>query len=96
MDPYGFRLSTIGASQYPLTFLEAVDVVASADGFEVSEAEKLFDVASYAKGHPAASFDIHPDGRHFVFVKAGDVAGANQAAQVVITNALNPGLTGQR
>lgn len=83
-------------AQTPLGYaLEAVDVVVSANGFEVGEPEDLFDANAYTAGGTLAAFDIHPDGTHFIFIRIQGRENGRQT-QVVITNALNPGRTGER
>ena len=83
----------------PAIDLVAVDVV-DGDRFAVGEHQTLFPTAGYAAAFPTL-YDIHPDGTHFVFVRPLDGTGAGvqasaQASNVVITNALNPGLEGNR
>jgi Tol biopolymer transport system component len=87
-SPDGKRLYFVASPGSADEGLSVVDVH-TAHGFDVGAPRKLFSTSAYLLGSGSAGYDIAPDGTHFVFV-GGSGRGA-RLAQVVVTNALNPG-----
>ena len=73
--------------------VSAVDV-RGGERFDVGPPTELFQVDNLRSVGTATNYDLSPDGTHFVFVRGSGAGSAREAAQVVITNALNQGRAG--